>query len=119
MLEQLENLRLVTVVNLVSSSPSTSSVRVVHWLIHLQISQPVSPKLSLCGFAACPEATDCLTGYVAAEWTNGNSPPDIYSKPSLDFHAVQTNASYGMKGGNIRFSSFGDQTLRSKAEIGI
>jgi hypothetical protein len=58
------------VVNLVSSSessPSTSSLRVVHWLIHLQTSQPVSPKLSLYGSAACPEATDCPTGYVAAE----------------------------------------------------
>lgn len=105
------------VVNLVSSSessPSTSSLRVVHWLIHLQTSQPVSPKLSLYGSTACPEATDCPTGYVAAEWANDNSPQDICSEPSLDFHTVQTNASYGINGDGIRFLSFGNQFCEVK-----
>jgi hypothetical protein len=103
-----------TVVNLVHSSPSTKSVRGVHWLIHLQISRPVSPSLYLYGFAACPKAADCPTGYVAAEWTNNNSSPDICSELSLDFHTVHINASNGINGGGIHFSSFGGQFCEFK-----
>lgn len=33
---------------------------------------------------------------------------------SLDFHIVRTNASYGMNGGGIRFSSFGNQFCKVK-----